>query len=247
MAIATGLSQSSVSRIETGRRRPSRAEVERWLDETSADDAAARRIFALLRAVHAESLPWRDLLAETAHLQDQVADRESAAALICDWAPDEVPGLLQSREYADALMRLVAAPGEDPAATVAGRLARQRILYEPGRRFHLLTTEHALRRPVGSAEVMAGQREQLVQQVTLESVTVGVVPEPWPLLAASGFVIYDEIRDDAPFVSVELSHGPMVLSDPDDVELYRQVFRQLSGHAAVGDAAIELIRDVRAR
>ena len=232
MAAATGLSQSSVSRVESGLRAPSRHEVDAWLHETGADDAVRDRVLALVKAVHAEATPWRELLDDHDHLQDRVAERERSARLKLEWSPDVVPGLLQTRAYAQALMPIVGAPGVDHEATVEGRLQRQRVLYEPERRFDFLLSEHALHRAIGNDEVMAEQRAHLERISGMPGVTVAVVPEPMPIVASSEFMLYDELEDGRlPFVAIELTHGSIVVTEPEDVALYRSVFRRLADAA----------------
>ncbi|MFI2026353.1 helix-turn-helix domain-containing protein [Streptomyces buecherae] len=104
---------------------------------------------------------------------------EGAASLIRAYEPHFVPGLLQTPEYARALLRVgfPHADDEEIERRVALRMERQQLLTNPeAPRLWAIVDETVLRRPVGDAEVMRGQVDRLIESLELENVTLQVVP-----------------------------------------------------------------------
>lgn len=241
VAKVAGVSQSTVVRVERGEQLLPRRAVEGWLAEAGADEEAVSRVLALLEAAHTETKVWSDLLAEEAHLQDTARERERASKWVRNFQPTVIPGLLQTAEYARAVLEL--GHTLDPAAAVTRRLERQQILYEPGRRFSFLIAESALRwSPAPGA--LRGLADRIESLATLESVELGVVPaSSAEVLAWSNFVLH-ELHDGGTYVTIELIHGQLELRDPGMVALYEGTWRDLWSEAAVGPDAVEFVRQL---
>ena len=109
--------------------------------------------------------------------------------------PGTVTGLLQSEDYARAILATFPAVTEDTIATrLAARVERQgRVLArdDPPKAIFLVD-ELALYRQVGTADVMAGQMRQLAATAAMPHVTVQVLPAVAHPANASGFVIADD-------------------------------------------------------
>ncbi len=120
------------------------------------------------------------------------AEHEDRAASIRDWMPSVVTGLLQTEDYARAL--LATFPGASDEAVksrLAARMERQRRVLmrdEPPLAFFVVD-EFALYRLVGSTEVMAAQMRHLAAVASLPYVTLQVLPAVAHPGTASGFVI----------------------------------------------------------
>jgi transcriptional regulator with XRE-family HTH domain len=100
---------------------------------------------------------------------------EARASVIKLYESLLVPGLLQTPEYARALISASRAPGADEY--VAARLARQEILTkEPPPFLWVLLFESVLDIPVGGPKVMRGQLARLLEMGELPNVTIRVVP-----------------------------------------------------------------------
>jgi transcriptional regulator with XRE-family HTH domain len=104
---------------------------------------------------------------------------EEAASLIRGYEPFFVPGLLQTEDYARALM--VAGFSDAPAAEIerrAGlRIARQGLLTRPNPpRLWFVLDEAVLRRPAGGRRAMRAQIEHLIEAAALPNVTLQVLP-----------------------------------------------------------------------
>lgn len=240
------MSQAKVSRIERGEALPSRPEAQEWLDLCVALPQDIERVMALLEAAHRETSPWGQLLAREQHLQETAADRERASVKVRNFQPTVVPGLLQTAEYARAVLEL--GHTLDPVAALAARLERQQILHERGRRFEFIVGEHALRWSPAE-RVMDKQIERLIALAGLDSVRLSVLPDDAnDLIAWNAFVLRDPASpEDGPTVSIELFHGQQVLSDPGDVAQYELVWRHLNDSAAHGEDALELLRKIADR
>lgn len=232
------LSQSAVSRTERAELLLDRRQTEAWLEVTGADPAARARVLALTGAAHHETRSWAELLEGAAHLQETARARNEAATRFRSFQPAVLPGLLQTAEYA---RRVLAHVHEDPASAVAARIQRQQVLYEPGRRFDFLISERLLRQPL-RGQVGDGQLHHIASLATLESVTIGVVPDEIDLGPVShGFVLRDPADAGDPYVTVELLHGEQVITAPETVDAYRRAWQRL-WESAVVDGAIERIR-----
>jgi transcriptional regulator with XRE-family HTH domain len=105
-------------------------------------------------------------------------DREQRAATLRNWYLGVLDGLLQTEDYARTIQGVTPGVTEDEvSARVAARMKRQAILTreDPPTAWFLLD-ETALRRCVGSPEVMASQMTQLAAIARLPNVTIQIVP-----------------------------------------------------------------------
>jgi transcriptional regulator with XRE-family HTH domain len=218
------------SRIERGQILPTAEQTLRWLDAAGADDTTRERVMLLLNAAHAEAPTWSRRFRGRTHLQGDVAERERQTIRKRDLQTQVIPGLLQTEEYARALMRLVDMTGEvDVEESVAARLARQRILWEPGRRWEFLIAESVLKWEPEPGE-MHWQRVHLDYLSSLETVRIGVVPSAARLVTWSPFVIHDLV-DGSRLVTLELNHGPLEVHRAADVAFYERLWERFAGEA----------------
>lgn len=232
--------QATVSRIERGQTLPSLPVVRAWLEACQADEETAAKVLALAEALHARTRGWDALLDEHGHAQREFRVREAASRRVRNFQPTIIPGLLQTPEYARAVLAL--GRTRDVEAAVAERIERQRILYEGGRRFSFLIAEQVLHNPVGGEEVLAAQRDRLVSLTRLPTVELAVLPtSPVVMALWSNFVIW-EPEVDPPYGGSETFVGEWKVEDPGDVALLDQVWSTLWSAAAEGEAALELIR-----
>jgi len=163
---------------------------------------------------------------------------EQAASVIRGYEVQFVPGLLQTREYARAVVAL-----GHPDATEAQlqrrvelRMHRQRVLYGP-RPPHLwaVIDEAALRRPVGGAETMRGQLRHLIAACEMPHVTVHVMPFAAGGHAAAGgpvTLVRLPERELPDVIYLEQLIGASYPAERDDVEHYRHVIDRLVTDAA---------------
>jgi DNA-binding XRE family transcriptional regulator len=104
---------------------------------------------------------------------------ESEATVIRGYEPHYVPGLLQTDDYARAVIRIGFPNGteEDLKRRVALRVRRQDLLSKPdGPAIWALLDETVLRRPVGGPGVMRAQIDHLIEVAAMPRVTLQVIP-----------------------------------------------------------------------
>jgi transcriptional regulator with XRE-family HTH domain len=106
------------------------------------------------------------------------ASIEADSAMIRDFELYLVPGLLQTEEYARALMgSRLRSETRDNTELVEFRMARQKILLgEDPPRLVAIVGEAALRQCVGGPTVMRDQLDRLIEVAAYEHVTVRVLP-----------------------------------------------------------------------
>ncbi|MFE0024484.1 helix-turn-helix domain-containing protein [Amycolatopsis sp. NPDC059021] len=238
LAQQIGISQSKVSRIESGRTVPSLPEVDGWARATGASDDRREWLVAMTDAVFTEVRPFRAAVGPDSQMQTEIQDREQCARLIRTFQPSVVPGLLQTADYARRVYSLAQPTPDHPVApAVAARMDRQVLLYKEDRRFEFLITEPALRwRPVAVSSMLA-QLDRLVAVSTLDNVLIGVVPHGQQAMAPAphAFIVYAENDGDLDdLVEVETLHANLIVNDLDDVAIYQQKWSMLCGSAIFG-------------
>ena len=163
---------------------------------------------------------------------------EAEAAAISNYEQELVPGLLQTEDYAHAVIRATR-PGDTPediARRVEVRMARQQALArDDAPRLWVVINEGAIRRAVGGPATMAGQLRALATSRTRPVVTVQVLPfTSGEHQAMTGsFVILDFPADDPGAVYLENAASSLYLERPTDVTWYTEAFRFLQA-AALG-------------
>jgi transcriptional regulator with XRE-family HTH domain len=157
---------------------------------------------------------------------------EGAARVIRTYEVQFVPGLLQTREYARAVMRLgpTDLPGELAERRVELRMHRQGLLQraDPPRLWTVID-EAALRRPIGGPEVMRAQLRHLIEVSSLPTVSVQILPFSVGQVALVGAMIMlrfpeGELPD---VVYVEQFTGARYFDKPADTEQYLHVLNQI--------------------
>jgi len=162
------------------------------------------------------------------------------------YEPALIPGLLQTAEYATAVMKHFIAFHDIPDdldQAVAVRLERQRVLYSGDRRFLIVLEQQALRTRVGDSETMAGQFDRLMTLMSLHRLSLGIIPSSaerhtWP---SAGFWIFDDALVQVETVTAELS-----VTQHREVAVYAQRFGLLQRSAVYGQDARALIAEALA-
>lgn len=108
-----------------------------------------------------------------------VVEFERSAVRIHGWDLGAVPGLLQTGDYARAIVRASRPADSDDAVerTVEARLGRQEILGAERRpMLHYVMHEGTIRHVIGSSEVMAGQLDNILASMALPGIIVQILP-----------------------------------------------------------------------
>lgn len=157
---------------------------------------------------------------------------EQAASVIRGYEVQFVPGLLQTPEYARAVISLghPRAGEEQLARRVELRMLRQRILHgQNPPHLWAVIDEAALRRPVGGPETMSGQLEHLVAACELPHVTVHIMPFEAGGHAAGGPVTLLRMpeRELPDVIYLEQLIGATYPAESHEVETYRHVIDRM--------------------
>jgi transcriptional regulator with XRE-family HTH domain len=183
VARRTKINAGHLSRIELGRRPPTE-HVAAALDEVFPERGG------WFSAWHGESQSWPEIPATFRSWPDY----EDRATAVRDWTPSIMTGLIQTEDYAAAL--IATTPGIDAATAdsrLRSRVERQRRFWDHERPVvaSFVVDEHALYRRVGSPQVMAVQLLHLLAVADRQAVTVQVMPAVAHPALASGFLIAD--------------------------------------------------------
>jgi len=158
---------------------------------------------------------------------------ETAATLIRGYEVQFVPGLLQTKEYARAVIVLGhgTATSDEIERRVHLRMVRQDLLTRTDPpQFWAVVDEAALRRPIGGVSVMRGQLEALVEATTLANVRLQVIPFHAGGHAAAGgaFSILRFADQELPdVVYVEQLTSAIYLDKREDVDHYLAAMERL--------------------
>ena len=240
-------SGSKISRMELGRVSFKERDVTDLLELYGAAATAERdKLLQLTR--EANATPWyqkfQDVVPDWFHV---FVGLEEAAQLIRVYEVQFVPGLLQTEEYARAIITQGAAGMDDDEVDrrVALRMGRQKLLTRDNPpRYWVIMDEGALRRPMGGRDVHVAQIERLIDLVGEPNITLQVMPFRYGGHAADGgaFTIMRFPETDLPdVVYMEYLTGAHYIDKPEEVERYAAVMERLSVAGTSPDRTREIL------
>lgn len=237
LARAVPYSVGTISMIETAKRCPSE-QFAHHCDEALQADGALIRLWPLV--TRASAPPWFRPWLEV----------ESSADVIRTWEPSLVPGLLQTENYARAM--LSGEPGvtvEEVEEQLATRMERQSVLRrtKPPMLWAVLD-EAVLHRPIGGPEVMAEQLAHLAQIGQTPRITIQILP----LTACSttgllgGFVLAE--ADGAPDTAyIEAASNAQVTDWTETVRTLAFRYEGIRSEVLPQRESLELIKETMSR
>ncbi|NUS05868.1 MAG: helix-turn-helix domain-containing protein [Nonomuraea sp.] len=243
-------SESKISRMELGRVGFKERDVADLLTLYGVVDQQARA--AVLDLVSTANEPgwWHRFNDVLPTWFQAYVGLEEAAARIRTYEVQFEPGLLQTKEYAKAVVTAGSAgiAAEEIARRVDLRLERQRIFDRPdGPVFWAVIDEAALRRPIGGVEVMRAQIEHLVDLMRQPNITIQVMPFSFGGHSAEGgafSILRFPDRDLPDVVYVEQLASALYLDKREDVDRYTEVMERLCAVSTTPDETIELLRTI---
>jgi len=242
-------SASKISRVETGRVSVSPRDVRDMLDLYGVPTAQRESLVQLARDSRQKG--WWHAYSDT--MQPQFVTYvglESAAAEIRIYEVSLIPELLQTEDYARAVIRsgMMNSPAEDVERRVALRMARQpAITRDDPPKVWAVLDEAALRRRVGGAGLMRLQLEHLLAQATLPNVAVQVIPfggGAHPAMGRPFIILVFPERVDTDVVYLEDLTSALYLEDVADVDRYNVFFNHLRASALSFDDSSALVASV---
>ncbi len=242
-------SESKISRIELGRNSVREVDIADLLNLYGISDTAEREQLLTL-ASQANQQGWwhryQDVL--PGWFQSYIGLEDSAES-IRSFDTQFVPGLLQTEDYALAVIQLGAFSPPETDRLLFLRKERQRRFTSGGLRLLAIIDECALRRPIGSIGLMRAQLEHLLEITVRPGLTIQVTPflTGASYAAPSSFSILSFATDDLPdVVYVEQLTSAMYLDKRADVDRYSEAMDQIRTTSYTPEQTKELIRTMLA-
>jgi hypothetical protein len=238
-------SESKISRMEGGKVGYKERDIADLLTLYGVDDAEDRgRLLALARDANAQGWWHRYGEALPSWFQSYLG-MEAAATQIRTYELQFVPGLLQTRDYARAVMLLGPEKPkyDDVDRKVDLRVARQQLLTRPQPlTLWAVIDEAVLHRPLGGPSVMRAQLEALIEATALPNVRLQIMPFRAGGHAAGQFTLLRFPDKDIPdVVFVEQFTSGLYLDKRDDVDAYAAAMEGLCVAAEPPDKTAELL------
>ncbi|AVZ73604.1 transcriptional regulator [Streptomyces lunaelactis] len=242
------VSQSKISRLENGRRSISQRDVRDLCGVYEVEDH--RIVDSLMQmAKDSRQQGWWHAFGDIPY--SVYIGLETDAASLRVYEPQVVPGLLQTRQYAEALIAgaLPESGITDIEKRVSVRLRRQERIKDADHplRLWVVVDEAALRRLVGDKQLMLEQLEHLVELSQEPHVTVQVLPfEMGAHPGINGQYAILEFPDasDSSVVYIEGVTSDLYLEKANDVQKYSVMYEHLRAQALNVDHTRQFIADI---
>ncbi|MET8527475.1 helix-turn-helix transcriptional regulator [Micromonospora sp. NPDC005172] len=227
-----GFSASHVSAVE-GETRALTMDFIKGADRALKNNGLFERMVAKLGAP-SWFLPW--------------LDAERVATQLRSWQPSLVPGLLQTEQYARAVIRCDDTLSEEEVdKRLAARLDRQAILTQPkAPQFVAVIGEEVLRRAGEDFRgIMAGQITHLTAMAERPNVSVHIVPGDVSMHAGlTGPFILARAADGKWVGQLENQLGGLVISGDDDVATLLSKWETIRNEALPRRQSTDLMKEV---
>jgi len=246
VAERTGINAATLYRIEHARVRPQTRTLLTLLALYAAAEPHQEELVGLLR--EARQRGW--LHAYESELPEQYTTYvgfEGEARSVWNYESLYVPGLLQTEDYARAVIRggLPTASRDEVERRVEVRMARQEVLSgDNPLELWAIVDEAALRRQVGGSDVMRAQLGHIADSSELPNVTFQVIPfEAGAHAGMPGSFVLMQFAEVAipDVIYIDSMAGDLFLEEDSDVRRYRLVFEHLRAVAVSPDASRSLI------
>lgn len=243
-----GWSQSKLTRIEQGNNAVTRPDLIKLLDYYGVRDEDARAQFLKLNREARTRGWWADYREVITGTLPSYIAFESDASELQLWSWATVPGLLQTSEYARAVLQsdLEVRSDETTDRLVEARIARQERLRDGHLRLWAVIDESLLRREIGGSKVLCGQLNRLLDLGP--HVTLQVLPSSihWhPGLNGAFTVMYFPVQGHPPIAFSEGIAGDLFVDRDTDVARYVLGFDHLRAAALSPVDSSALIARVR--
>ena len=175
---------------------------------------------------------------------------EAVAELIRTYEIQFVPGLLQTQEYAKAVVQLGRGivPADEIERRVAVRVSRQKVLSRPQPvRLWAVVDESALRRPMGGTKVMRMQLEHLMQMASEPHVTLQIMPFMTGGHVATGgafSILRFADKDLSNVVYIEHLTSALYLDKIEDLDMYSSTMDSLCVAAPQPKRTQQILEDI---
>ncbi|MFI1798901.1 helix-turn-helix domain-containing protein [Streptomyces sp. NPDC020379] len=232
LAEESGYGAETVKSMEQGRRRPTQHLLE------IADELCGAK--GKLAAVHPYLEPEK-----VASRAREYMEIEAEAIAFHWYEVLLIPGLLQTEDYARALLSGRYPPVSDELVEmrVVARLARQDLLRKPTTVFNFVIHEVALRAAFGGPDVMKRQLARLVEEGMARNICIQVVPIGSTIGCEGSFTVL-ETAEHRYYGYQEAQLMSNLHADPEMVSVLIKRHALLRAHALSPEKSAQLIRKV---
>lgn len=230
--------KGKLSRIETGKQNLTVEVVALMLGSYGIDEDERDSVLEAVRSV--DEPGWWERIQGITSESATLADYEGEATQLVSWAPGLVPGLLQTMDYASAVMELYDLGHEAIGIRIGARRERQRAVASKPYVAYIGTA--ALRAAVGGQRVMIAQLDSLLDRT---DVTIRVVPETAAHLGQLGAFLLLRFPDAPTVVHVELLGSGVFHDTPELTDLYERAVTQIDHVAMSETQSMRVIRQAR--
>ncbi|WP_329410330.1 helix-turn-helix domain-containing protein [Streptomyces sp. NBC_00704] len=230
-----GISKATLSRYETKEGIVKWPAVDALCREYEASDEERLALVELAKGAKIQGW-WRSLADPIPESMNLMLTLEDEVVREDHYACMYIPGLLQTRAYAEAVHRAseVQCAEQEVQHMVDIRMKRQELLdREEPPHLWCVIDEAALRRRVGGRDVMREQLHHLLAASQRPHVTVQVLPFSKGAHAAAvgSFAVLRGPSRELDVVYVDLIGGGLFMEKPPELERYRLAFEYLSAQA----------------
>lgn len=240
LAAKIGCTQSLISKIETGKIKPSIDFVKGVCDALSVSATDRNELLQLTDAFLFSFDRWGTADATFADLQEAVRKRELQASIIQSFSLNLMSGLVQTEDYARTIFsKLLGKVSENEVRqAVSSRLRRQAIASDPEKVIQIVISEASLATGLFSPSVMLGQLEKLLALFDQGNIEIKIVPlfRQTNVMAMNSFSIYDR-----KIVSIETQTSSFQFWEQGEIEVYDRLFQHLITESLGGKKASSLI------
>jgi transcriptional regulator with XRE-family HTH domain len=235
-----GMSQAKVSRIETGRGQHSPADIGRLARALGVDERVVSQLMGRAEIMLRRSTDWRQAPVGLAGTQRVIGVEEAEVETLFCFESTVIHGLLQTSEYARALLsafqiqeQIFMAENGNTAASVAeslsARIGRQELLTDPRKSFRFVMMDAALSNSFCTPVDMLAQIQRIRDVRTrLANVSIAIVPADTrcTIPPLHGFEILGE-----DIVMVDTFNTSLTSDAKPDVRLYHKIFESFAAQA----------------
>ena len=240
------VSQAKISRMETGRVGVRPRDVSDLLDQYEIHGRHRDDLLTLTREARQQGWwhSYSDVLSEGT---DIWVGLETEAAGIRLYEVQLIPGLLQTSEYARAVLRAHYRSEQSPEQIeqrVKFRMARQQLVIEQNNTpIWAVLDEAVLRRQIGPPETMQSQYRRLLEFSEEYNITIQVLPFDAGVYSGvpGGFWIMQLAQPDPEVVVIEHRGGDLYIERPEEVAAYTHVFDRIRATAKGPEESISFI------
>nr|WP_206442866.1 helix-turn-helix transcriptional regulator [Candidatus Protofrankia californiensis] len=243
-------SESKISRLELGRVSFKERDVADLLTLYGVMDEAERApLMALVREANTPGW-WQNFTDVLPSWFQSYIGLEEAATLIRTYEIQFIPGLLQTEDYARAVITQgnSGVRSDTIERRISVRMNRQKLLARPTHpRLWVVIDEAALRRPLGGPKVMRAQLEHLIKLAGQPNLSLQIMPFRFGGHAAEGgaFSILRFPEADLPdVVYLEQLAGAVYLDKREDVDRYMEAMDRLCVDSVPPAASIDVLNTI---